>query len=379
MSAPAEFVFATCQVGAESALKDEVAVKLPEWRVAFSRPGLLTFKLPAEHNLPLDFQMRCTFARSHGFSLGTLEGDTAGELAAAVWLAVGESTFHQLHCWQRDAYAPGDHDFEPHVSGAALAARDAIVAAMPDDRLPSSVRDDPQQIAQRGQLVLDVLLVEENRWLVGVHEAQGYAARYPGGLVELRLPEDAISRAYLKMEEAIRWSRIPLEPGEKCVDLGCAPGGTSQALLEHGAKVLGIDPAEVDPRLLEHPDFTHVQKRGADLRRKDFADARWLFCDMNVAPQYTLDTVQGIVSHADVHVRGMLITLKMLDWGLADEIPAYLDRIRGWGYRVVMSRQLKYNRQEICVAAFRRREVRRPVRRSAGRNRRGGAQRGRKR
>ena len=82
MPAPAEFVFATCQVGAENALKWEVASKYPDWRVAFSRPGLLTFKLPTEHPLELDFAMRCVFARAHGFSLDSISGATPDELAA---------------------------------------------------------------------------------------------------------------------------------------------------------------------------------------------------------------------------------------------------------------------------------------------------------
>ena len=360
MTAPAQFVYATCQVGAETALKGEVSRRYPAWRVAFSRPGLLTFKLPPEHNLQLGFNLGCTFARSHGFSLGTVRDHTPEERSAAAWTIVGESTFHQLHCWPRDVRSPGERDFEPCVTEESKRAREAIVAAMPGDQLPVAVRSDRSQLAHRGQLVFDVILVEANQWLVGVHEATGFATRYPGGLVEIELPDDAISRAYLKMEEAIRWSRIPLSKGDRCVDVGCAPGGTSRALLSHGVNVMGIDPAEVDSDIQQHPNFRHVQKRGADLRRKDFSDARWLFCDMNVAPQYTLDTVEEIVGYSNVNIRGMLLTLKLLDWELAAEIPSYLDRIRGWGYRVVEARQLKHNRQEICVAAFRRREVRRP-------------------
>jgi len=362
MSAPADFMFATCQVGAETALKEEVARKHPLLRVAFSRPGLLTFKLPEDHKLRLDFALNATFARSHGFSLGTVKGDSDDALAAAVWETVGESTFHQLHCWPRDTFAPGDHDFEPHVSEDALAARDAIVRAMPGDQLPEEARSDAKQVAQREQLVLDCILVEGDTWLVGVHQTTGLATRYAGGMVDVSLPEGAISRAYLKMEEGLRWARMPLAKGDKCVDLGCAPGGASQALLKHGAHVMGVDPADVDPRLLEHPNFQHVKKRAVDLRRREFVGIRWLFADMIVAPQYTLDTVEAIVSNQDVHIGGMLLTLKLLDWKLAAELPAYLDRIRGWGYRVVNARQLRYNRQEVCVAAFRRREVRRPVR-----------------
>jgi 23S rRNA (cytidine2498-2'-O)-methyltransferase len=72
---------------------------------------------------------------------------------------------------------------------------------------------------------------------------------------------------------------------------------------------------------------------------------------MNVAPQYTLDTVEAIVAHPEVEIRGLLLTLKLLDWSLAAEIPNYLDRIRSWGYRDVKVRQLSHNRQEVCVCA----------------------------
>jgi 23S rRNA (cytidine2498-2'-O)-methyltransferase len=75
---------------------------------------------------------------------------------------------------------------------------------------------------------------------------------------------------------------------------------------------------------------------------------------MNVAPRYTLDTVEAIVTHREVNIRGLLLTLKLLDWDLAERIPEYLERIRSWGYAQVRARQLAHNRQEICVTALRR-------------------------
>jgi 23S rRNA (cytidine2498-2'-O)-methyltransferase len=79
----------------------------------------------------------------------------------------------------------------------------------------------------------------------------------------------------------------------------------------------------------------------------------WLVVDMNVAPRYTLDTVEAIVTHPEVSIRGLLLTLKLLDWNLADEMPLHLARIRSWGFRDVRARQLTHNRQELCVAAMR--------------------------
>ena len=56
---------------------------------------------------------------------------------------------------------------------------------------------------------------------------------------------------------------------------------------------------------------------------------------MNVAPAYTLDTVEAIVTHHEVDVRGLLLTLKLPDWKLAAEVPDWLARIRSWGYAEV--------------------------------------------
>ena len=95
------------------------------------------------------------------------------------------------------------------------------------------------------------------------------------------------------------------------------------------------------------------RKRGADVKRREFREVRYLAADINVAPQYTLDTVEAIVTHPDVQIKGLILTLKLLDWKLAEEIPAYLDRIRLWGYGHVRCRQLHHNRQEVCVAAKR--------------------------
>jgi 23S rRNA (cytidine2498-2'-O)-methyltransferase len=153
------------------------------------------------------------------------------------------------------------------------------------------------------------------------------------------------------MEEALRWSQLPMQSGQRCAEIGAAPGGASQVLLARGLKVIGIDPAEMHSTVLTHPHFVHVRKRGADVRRREFRNVRWLTVDMNVAPNYTLDTVEEIVTHPEVNIRGMLLTLKLLDWGLAEEIPEYLFRIRTWGYKDIRARQLQFNRQEICVAA----------------------------
>ena len=204
-----------------------------------------------------------------------------------------------------------------------------------------------------GQRIADVVEIDQGHWFVGYHNATSTPTSWPGGVPTLTAPEGMISRAYLKMQEALYWSQLPVQAGDLCAELGSSPGGSCQALLERGLRVIGIDPALMDERVLEHPNFTHLRARAADLKRKEFADVRWLMTDANIAPSNTLDAVEQIVMNRRVNITGMLLTLKLLDWSMAAEIDSYLQRIRDWGYRHIRTRQLAFNRREICVLAAR--------------------------
>jgi len=182
----------------------------------------------------------------------------------------------------------------------------------------------------------------------------------------LELPPQTVFRAWLKMEEALRWSEFPIAKGARWAEIGSAPGGSSQALLQRRMEVMGIDPAEMDRAVLDHPMFTHVRRRAIAVRRREFRKIRWLAADMNVAPGCTLDVVEEIVTHQEVNIRGLLLTLKLPDWSLAEKMPEYIAQIRAWGYNIVRGRQLVHNRQEVCVAAqqqpFRRKRFSRGTR-----------------
>ena len=154
------------------------------------------------------------------------------------------------------------------------------------------------------------------------------------------------------MEEAIRWSQLPIPEGAQVAEIGSAPGGASQALLARGMIVTGIDPAEMDAEVLKNAHFTHLRRRSNQVRRREFRKIRWLTVDMNVAPSYTLDAVEAIVLHPKISIRGMILTLKLPEWHLAAEVPDYVGRVKSWGYNIVRVRQLQHNRREICLVAL---------------------------
>jgi 23S rRNA (cytidine2498-2'-O)-methyltransferase len=358
----AEFIFVVCQQGAESALKSEVANQWPEFRFAFSRPGFVTFKLPGEQELKGDFELRSTFARAYGICWGKLQGDDPLALAAGVWeladkLGDGEQKLDNLHVWERDASAANKRGFEPTLTQLAEQTAQQIVEAGPKRPSTSPLRINRR--ARAGQAVLDCILVAPDQWWVGYHVAATVASQWPGGIPPIEPCDNMISRAYLKMHEALAWSQLPIEPGDCCVEIGCAPGGSAQALLEIGLDVAGIDPADVDELVRVHPNFVHLKKRVGDLRRREFRGIKWLVSDSNVAPEFTLDSVESIVTYDDVHIRGLILTLKLPNWDLAAQIPDYVERVRSWGFAHVRARQLAFNRQEICIAALRTKSMRR--------------------
>ncbi len=366
MNAPSQFLFTICQHGAEDALKAELAKSWPEWRLSYSRPGFVTWKLPENGKLAPDFDIRSVFARTHGFSLGKLTGDLANELAKGVWPLVAELPVDHIHVWQRDEEVPGVRGFEPGRTALADEVAALIRDAQPE---PTGERRLPiNRTARSGEAVLDCVLVDPNEWWVGWHRASTLPTRWPGGVPLIETESEIISRAYLKLAEALRWSQLPMAKGDLCAEIGSAPGGAAQLLLERGMYVLGIDPAEMDEAILENPAFAHLRARASEVKRSEFARVRWLLADANVAPDFTLDAVEAIVAHDDTHVRGLLLTLKLPEWDLASRIPAYLDRVRSWGYKYVRARQLAFNRQEICVCALKNRSMRRfkpkgPIRR----------------
>ena len=349
------FLFAACQPGSEAALKGDVARRHPALRFAFSRPGFVTFRIADDDADVSSPALRSAFARTWGHSLGKVVG--ARELARDLWRLVaaerashGIAQFQHVHVWQREAPLPGDEGFDPAAVTPAQEAGALLLAHGPKSATTPSLNAE----VPPGEAVLDCVLVEPNEWWVGWHRAESPETRWPGGVPLLQAPANMISRAYLKIEEALRWSELPIKSGDRCVEIGSAPGGSCAALLERGCIVTGIAAAEMDPAVLANPRFTHLRARARDVPRAAFRDARWLMSDTNVAPKHTLDTVEAIVNARDVRLEGLVLTLKLTDPRLAAELPAFHKRIRGWGYQHVRARQLAFNRQEVCVVATER-------------------------
>jgi 23S rRNA (cytidine2498-2'-O)-methyltransferase len=367
------FVMMLCRHGAEAAIKQAFAQTLPEARFAYSRPGFLTFRIAENADDAPVFEPPSPLIRAWAYSAGKATAASEAERAAEVWRIAADYAVDAVHVFARDSGPTGDNGFEPghdpQVPGAIAALKAANPApaeehadadqAADEESADNEAGDETSRVirfgpARRDQVVLDVCLVEPDQWWIGVHEARRRAEMWPGGIPRLSPPADVVSRAWLKMREAIAWSGFPLTRGARVIDVGSAPGGASQALLDRGCQVIGIDPALPAEVVAEHERYTHLRGRARSVPRKPLRKCKWLVCDMNTAPVTTLDVVEDLAANDDIRIRGMLLTMKLASYELLADLPEWLTRMRGWGFNRVYARQLAYNRQEICIAASKR-------------------------
>jgi 23S rRNA (cytidine2498-2'-O)-methyltransferase len=339
------FAMLCCACGAEQVVKAEMAEQ--GWRLAFSRPGFVTAKNDQQVPLP-----EGVFVRTASRSIGQVRGSEANRMVADLVSKLAENdpigrSFDQLHVWPKDRLPIGRFGFEPGADEVSAVVAEAVYSGLKESWLKC---DAPNRIAQPGDRVLDLVLVEPSHWFMGIHEATVWPTRWPGAVQPIQPMNEPVSRAYYKAAESITWSGFDMKSGDLAVEIGSAPGGACGRLLELGMRVIGVDPAEMDPRIQQHRNFQHLRARGGDLPRRQFRGAKWLLVDSNVRPDQTLTTIENIVKHRQSDFVGLLITLKIGEYSSASLIERWFARIVGWKPVKVQVRQLARNRCEVCFA-----------------------------
>jgi 23S rRNA (cytidine2498-2'-O)-methyltransferase len=313
------FVWLTHSPSATRWLKRELAQRAPELHFAFARPGLSTYKC-SSGVFPRDWQLPSSFARAWGFTLGRARA-IAEVLALADTLDPAPT---RLHVFER----PREIVNGNIASGQrARGIRAALLEAKPDGWAHEAR-------AAENELVLDVIVAPEGEddepWLVGWHRHSPEHGADPGGVDHLPPPPEAPSRAWSKLEEALRWAALEPRAGELAVEIGAAPGGASFALLERGLAVIGIDPGPIAPQVLGHRSgFTHLRRPFAELDRRELPRRfDWLLLDVNLAPPIGLRYVEDLLRATEARPRVAVLTLKLNDDAVADSLPRLHERLR---------------------------------------------------
>lgn len=335
---PAAFAITTCQPGAEAALKAEVAVRYPDLKFAYSRPGFVTFKLPPEFSFDLKTGLNLIFAHTCSLSLGKVLGESFEQRVAALLPVLQSHSVKHV-----SAFRPNLEESEN------LEAFAECVAAMQNMGL--SVNTSPKV----GDKAVNLIWLSPQEWWLGLFEHSQQHSAYPGAQFPSEVPAGAPSRAYLKMEEALAAGPLPLRAGEGAVELGCSPGGASFALLERGVRVVGVDPADVSPTVLAHQTgFRHVRAQAMQLTDSDVQGLHWLFSDMNIPGDQALAAIEKVSAKIGPTLKGGFVTLKLKDWNEAKKLGTWQKRLQAMGFAKVKLRHLFHNRTEVCAIFLKR-------------------------
>ncbi len=352
---PRAFVWATHHVASARWLKAELAQTAPNLHFAFSRPGLTTFRVdPAAGSRAMgspELRLPSSFARAFGLSLG--RATTAAEVLALLEPHRGAPL--RLHVFERDLDVPVDEQDASTMGQRAAAVEAELRAAAPEAFLPEAR-------AAIGELVADVIVPHATQpdepFLVGLHRHDSHHGPYPGGVGHVPPPAEAPSRAYCKIEEALRWAELTPAPGETAVELGSSPGGATWSLLRRGLHVYGVDPGEMHPLTKAftgkqggHENrFVHLHMPAAEVPKSALPrQYQWLLLDINLAPMAALRYVERFVALAHGGLKGAVLTIKLNDDGVFAALPRLLERIRKLGATQLRVTQLPSHRSEVAA------------------------------
>ncbi len=335
------FYFAACQVGAEKAVKAEVLAERPELRFAFSRPGFVTFKEDPASIAPLALNAPL-FTRLWGEVV-----DQTRDPAALPGLLSRIPPDAPVHAFDRDRFMPGDEH-----EGYAF---DEKIRSIPE--ISAFLAQRAARTPESGDTVYDLLWIDDFHVFLGRHAQTDRLLPLPGNFPGLTLPPTAPSRAWLKLEEAILRFKPVVQPGWQALEIGCAPGGATTALLDRGFRVTGIDPQFMAEPVAGNPLFTHIRKPARYVTREDLngVNPDWIVMDMSIPPKDALGELSHVLGLLrELHgkklaVRRGFLTLKLNDWKYASEISFYIKRLGQLGFENLKPSQLANNRQEFFV------------------------------
>ncbi len=233
----------------------------------------------------------------------------------------------------------------------AYDVNDALVAAVESGLSQRSARHD----RKAPELVISVSLTPTSAF-AGTSETRANLSSWPGGMARYTGGDDALSRAKKKLMEAVDVFDLDLDPkrvgaGRLAIDLGAAPGGWTQFLLEKGFSVVAVDPADLDPRLVSDR-LTHFRGTAERFFGRSGEAADLLTSDMRMDAR---DAARMLVSAAGMLKPGgsIITTLKLPERGLVPVLDAALE-ILSQRY-VVRARHLFHNRSEVTAHLMPRR------------------------
>lgn len=298
-----QFYFALTNPEAESLLKLEVGSRYRELKLSYSRGEFLTFK--AEKAQEFSPYM----ARVSGTCLGRFK--------------LAELNFPKAWVWKRDESLS----------------------------VPPALQDlSDRTIFKIGEKVTLIMMLSSEEFWVGEYVLKNTHFQTPGEMSSIE-KRDIPSRAYYKIAEAHEAFDLPFEHEEIVLELGSAPGGASLFLLEQDMKVIGVDPANMDPQIVSKNNFKHWKRPFETLTREDFRqDVDWIISDINLPPTVVTAQIHRLLGF--LNPRGLVITLKINQDKHLGMLPYVINDFKKLGYKRVELKYLPSHRREIALIAL---------------------------
>jgi 23S rRNA C2498 (ribose-2'-O)-methylase RlmM len=254
-----QYFFTYCNVDAEHYLKDEVSQFHPQFKPSFMKKGFVSFK--SETAFTVEGLPALTFAR-----LGALFV-VKGALDEVLRAIENQDEIKEIH-------------YRSFVEGSEYKTlEDRFMGT--DFRL--------NQRLKRSDLFFVVVQLSARDFWLGLSQVRLGDWKIPDADPHFVLPEQAPSRAYLKILEAIEWSGAEVRAGDLAIEIGSSPGGACLALLEKGLEVVGVDRAQMDPQVKAHPRFRHQPTSVHFYNPSKCGEfAQWVLLDMSNKPRLSL-------------------------------------------------------------------------------------------
>lgn len=182
---------------------------------------------------------------------------------------------------------------------------------------------------------------------------------FPMGIPRLKIPKEAPSRSYLKLEEALltffgTTSIRDIDAhATTIVDLGAAPGGWSWFLGRQGLAVIAVDRGDLDAHILDEGRIDH--RREDAFHFKPDRPAQWVVCDIVEQPKRIAELIEKWWRNQWCRVA--IFNLKLPMKKRHEEVERCLAPFRkieaeSHGKAVVRCKQLYHDREEVTVALY---------------------------
>jgi 23S rRNA (cytidine2498-2'-O)-methyltransferase len=206
---------------------------------------------------------------------------------------------------------------------------------------------------KKPQVVVSLLCTMEKAY-IGISLATENLSGWPGGARHYAYLPEQISRAEFKLLEALEVFGVTLPSQGLALDLGAAPGGWTRLHLEAGMKVVAVDPAKLDVRIVGQQHLEHYRGYSEGYLEEAIKRHRKFNVITNDMRMDARETSRLLVEASSCLFKdGFIISVLKLPHATSDIDPlknlSEALRLLHRNFGIVQAKQLFHNRQEVTV------------------------------